>query len=128
MRLQRICNHPGLIEPRVPDSSYVAGPLQYQSASLVLEALERGVWKVSGGFRKPSPVQSLPGTQQIKAHARLHMLASSPCPLSARSSLATASLTSVSAFAHPDLLHKRDVSFGLLFLQYRGLGPRGLHH
>ncbi|MBZ3873370.1 E1A-binding protein p400 [Sciurus carolinensis] len=45
MRLQRICNHPGLIEPRLPDSSYVAGSLQCRSASLILEALERGVWK-----------------------------------------------------------------------------------
>lgn len=47
MRLQRICNHPGLIEPRCPSSSYVAAALQYWSASLILRALERDFWKVS---------------------------------------------------------------------------------
>ncbi|XP_023576411.1 E1A-binding protein p400 isoform X3 [Octodon degus] len=45
MRLQRICNHPGLVEPRCPDSSYVAAALQYWSASLILKALERDFWK-----------------------------------------------------------------------------------
>ncbi|XP_021113366.1 E1A-binding protein p400 isoform X4 [Heterocephalus glaber] len=45
MRLQRICNHPGLIEPRCPDSSYVAAALQYWSASLILKVLERDPWK-----------------------------------------------------------------------------------
>ncbi|XP_064128074.1 E1A-binding protein p400 isoform X2 [Loxodonta africana] len=45
VKLQRICNHPGLIEPRRPDSSYVAGSLQHWSASLALKALERDLWK-----------------------------------------------------------------------------------
>jgi E1A-binding protein p400 len=54
MRLQRICNHPGLVEPRLPGSSYAAGSLQYRSASLILKALEREFWKVGGGFRKPN--------------------------------------------------------------------------
>ncbi|XP_023581645.1 E1A-binding protein p400-like [Trichechus manatus latirostris] len=45
MKLQRICNHPGLVEPRLPASSYVAGSLEYWSASLVLKALERDFWK-----------------------------------------------------------------------------------
>ncbi|XP_058547524.1 E1A-binding protein p400 isoform X2 [Neofelis nebulosa] len=40
LRLQRICNHPGLVEPRLPESSYTAGPLRYRSASLVLQALD----------------------------------------------------------------------------------------
>lgn len=46
LRLQRICNHPGLVEPRLPESSYTAGPLQYRSASLILKALDRDFWKV----------------------------------------------------------------------------------
>lgn len=46
LRLQRICNHPGLVEPRLPESSYTAGPLQYRSASLVLKALDGDFWKV----------------------------------------------------------------------------------
>ncbi|XP_022348101.1 E1A-binding protein p400 [Enhydra lutris kenyoni] len=45
LRLQRICNHPGLVEPRLPESSYTAGPLQYRSASLVLKALDGDSWK-----------------------------------------------------------------------------------
>ncbi|XP_006874145.1 PREDICTED: E1A-binding protein p400-like [Chrysochloris asiatica] len=45
IKLQRICNHPGLVEPRLPDSSYVAGALEYRSASLTLKALERDFWK-----------------------------------------------------------------------------------
>ncbi|XP_044099506.1 E1A-binding protein p400 isoform X5 [Neovison vison] len=45
LRLQRICNHPGLVEPRLPESSYTAGPLQYRSASLVLRALDGDSWK-----------------------------------------------------------------------------------
>ncbi|XP_078193930.1 E1A-binding protein p400 isoform X39 [Callithrix jacchus] len=45
VRLQRICNHPGLVEPRHPGSSYVAGPLEYPSPSLILKALERDFWK-----------------------------------------------------------------------------------
>uniref|UniRef100_A0A673UJI8 E1A binding protein p400 n=1 Tax=Suricata suricatta TaxID=37032 RepID=A0A673UJI8_SURSU len=45
LRLQRICNHPGLVEPRLPESSYTAGPLQYRSASLILQALDGDSWK-----------------------------------------------------------------------------------
>ncbi|XP_045670643.1 E1A-binding protein p400 isoform X10 [Ursus americanus] len=45
LRLQRICNHPGLVEPRLPESSYTAGPLQYRSASLILKALDGDSWK-----------------------------------------------------------------------------------
>ncbi|XP_069922364.1 E1A-binding protein p400 isoform X16 [Oryctolagus cuniculus] len=45
MRLQRICNHPGLVEPRLPHASYVAGPLRYCLASLILKALDRDFWK-----------------------------------------------------------------------------------
>ncbi|XP_032126777.1 E1A-binding protein p400 isoform X12 [Sapajus apella] len=45
VRLQRICNHPGLVEPRHPGSSYVAGPLEYPSPSLILKALDRDFWK-----------------------------------------------------------------------------------
>lgn len=52
LRLQRICNHPGLVEPRLPESSYTAGPLQYSSASLILKALDRDSWKVRRRFRK----------------------------------------------------------------------------
>lgn len=46
LRLQRICNHPGLVEPRPPRSSFAAGPLQLRSASLVLKALDRDAWQV----------------------------------------------------------------------------------
>lgn len=46
LRLQRICNHPGLVEPRLPESSYTAGPLRYRSASLVLQALDGDSRKV----------------------------------------------------------------------------------
>ncbi|XP_019524477.1 PREDICTED: E1A-binding protein p400 isoform X3 [Hipposideros armiger] len=45
LRLQRICNHPGLVAPRRPESSYTAGQLQYRLASLVLKALDRDSWK-----------------------------------------------------------------------------------
>ncbi|XP_022453768.1 E1A-binding protein p400 isoform X5 [Delphinapterus leucas] len=45
LRLQRICNHPGLVAPRLPESSYTAGPLQCRSASLILKALDRDFWK-----------------------------------------------------------------------------------
>lgn len=48
LRLQRICNHPGLVAPRHPESSFTAGPLQCRLASLVLKALERDSWKVRG--------------------------------------------------------------------------------
>lgn len=46
LRLQRICNHPGLVAPRRPEASYTAGPLQYRAASLILKALDRDSWKV----------------------------------------------------------------------------------
>lgn len=49
LRLQRICNHPGLVAPRLPESSYTAGPLQCRSASLILKALDRDFWKVRRG-------------------------------------------------------------------------------
>lgn len=52
LRLQRICNHPGLVAPRLPESSYTAGPLQYRSASLVLKALDRDFWKVQRGCQR----------------------------------------------------------------------------
>ncbi|CAM4568323.1 unnamed protein product [Lepidochelys kempii] len=45
MQLQRICNHPDLINPRLSSSSYVSEALEYGTASLVLKALERDVWK-----------------------------------------------------------------------------------
>eukprot|EP00069_Balaena_mysticetus_P010142 bmy_20537T0 len=45
LRLQRICNHPGLVAPRLPESSYSAGPLHYRSASLILKALDGDFWK-----------------------------------------------------------------------------------
>lgn len=46
LRLQRICNHPGLVEPRLPQSSFSARPLQLRMASLVLKALDRDAWQV----------------------------------------------------------------------------------
>lgn len=46
LRLQRICNHPGLVEPRLPQSSFAARPLQLRLASLVLKALDRDAWTV----------------------------------------------------------------------------------
>uniref|UniRef100_A0A8C5JJN6 E1A binding protein p400 n=1 Tax=Junco hyemalis TaxID=40217 RepID=A0A8C5JJN6_JUNHY len=45
MQLQRICNHPDLINPRLSSSSYVSETLEYRTASLVLRALERDIWK-----------------------------------------------------------------------------------
>ncbi|XP_075754509.1 E1A-binding protein p400 isoform X3 [Pelodiscus sinensis] len=45
MQLQRICNHPDLINPRLTSSSYVAETLEYGTASLVVNALERGLWE-----------------------------------------------------------------------------------
>ncbi|XP_061459266.1 E1A-binding protein p400 isoform X4 [Rhineura floridana] len=45
MRLQKICNHPDLINPRLSSFSYVSEVLQYRIASLVLKALERDLWK-----------------------------------------------------------------------------------
>uniref|UniRef100_A0A6J0TEC3 E1A-binding protein p400 isoform X7 n=1 Tax=Pogona vitticeps TaxID=103695 RepID=A0A6J0TEC3_9SAUR len=47
MQLQKICNHPDLINPRLSSSSYVSETLRYRTASLVLKALERNVWKVA---------------------------------------------------------------------------------
>uniref|UniRef100_A0A8C0HG74 E1A-binding protein p400 n=1 Tax=Chelonoidis abingdonii TaxID=106734 RepID=A0A8C0HG74_CHEAB len=45
MQLQRICNHPDLINPRLSSSSYVSEALEYETASLVLKALERDLWE-----------------------------------------------------------------------------------
>ncbi|KAM7145303.1 E1A-binding protein p400-like isoform 3-T8 [Macrochelys suwanniensis] len=47
MQLQRICNHPDLIKPRLSCSSYVSETLEYTTASLVLKVLERDLWKDS---------------------------------------------------------------------------------
>ncbi|XP_015733126.1 E1A-binding protein p400 isoform X12 [Coturnix japonica] len=47
MQLQRICNHPDLINPRLLSTSYVSETLEYRTASLVLSALERDIWKES---------------------------------------------------------------------------------
>ncbi|XP_056389152.1 E1A-binding protein p400-like isoform X2 [Hyla sarda] len=44
-QLQRICNHPDLVDPRSGHSSYACEALQYQTASLVLRALEYDPWK-----------------------------------------------------------------------------------
>ncbi|XP_006901062.1 PREDICTED: E1A-binding protein p400 [Elephantulus edwardii] len=45
VKLQRICNHPGLVEARRPRSSYVAGSLECRAPSLLLRALDRDFWK-----------------------------------------------------------------------------------
>lgn len=45
-QLQRICNHPDLVDPRSGHSSYACEALQYNTASLVLRALEYDPWKV----------------------------------------------------------------------------------
>ncbi|XP_032054718.1 E1A-binding protein p400 isoform X12 [Aythya fuligula] len=47
MQLQRICNHPDLINPRLSSTSYVSETLEYRTPSLVLSALERDIWKES---------------------------------------------------------------------------------
>ncbi|XP_063171780.1 E1A-binding protein p400 isoform X7 [Candoia aspera] len=47
MQLQKICNHPDLINPRLSSSSYVSEVLQYTTASLALLALENNLWKVA---------------------------------------------------------------------------------
>uniref|UniRef100_A0A8C5ULX0 E1A binding protein p400 n=1 Tax=Malurus cyaneus samueli TaxID=2593467 RepID=A0A8C5ULX0_9PASS len=47
MQLQRICNHPDLINPRLSSASFVSETLEYRTASLVLRALERDIWKES---------------------------------------------------------------------------------
>ncbi|XP_040203628.1 E1A-binding protein p400-like isoform X1 [Rana temporaria] len=45
MQLQRICNHPDLVDPRPGHSSYACEALQYKTASLVLQALDYDPWK-----------------------------------------------------------------------------------
>lgn len=45
MQLQRICNHPDLIHTRNTHSSYICQPLQYNTPSLLLTALQRDQWK-----------------------------------------------------------------------------------
>ncbi|KAG9487567.1 hypothetical protein GDO78_007417 [Eleutherodactylus coqui] len=45
MQLQRICNHPDLVDPRSGHSSYAFEPLKYETSSLVLQALEYDPWK-----------------------------------------------------------------------------------
>ncbi|XP_056628653.1 E1A-binding protein p400 isoform X2 [Triplophysa dalaica] len=45
MQLQRICNHPDLIQPRDTHSSYICQPLQYNTPSLLLTALQQDQWK-----------------------------------------------------------------------------------
>ncbi|XP_063820734.1 E1A-binding protein p400 isoform X2 [Pseudophryne corroboree] len=44
-QLQRICNHPDLVDPRPSYSSYACDTLHYESASLVLRAMEYDPWK-----------------------------------------------------------------------------------
>ncbi|CAJ0942841.1 unnamed protein product, partial [Ranitomeya imitator] len=44
-QLQRICNHPDLVDPRPQHSSYACDALQFKTASLVLQALEYDPWK-----------------------------------------------------------------------------------
>ncbi|KAG8455973.1 hypothetical protein GDO86_001966 [Hymenochirus boettgeri] len=45
MQLQRICNHPELVDPRPGHSSYACETLQYKTASLILQAMEKDQWK-----------------------------------------------------------------------------------
>ncbi|XP_075689043.1 E1A-binding protein p400 isoform X2 [Rhinoderma darwinii] len=45
MQLQRICNHPDLVDPRSGHSAYAFEPLKYETSSLVLQALEYHPWK-----------------------------------------------------------------------------------
>ncbi|KAM3825856.1 E1A-binding protein p400 isoform 3-T3 [Vipera latastei] len=47
MQLQKICNHPDLINPRLCGSSYVSEALQYATASLAFTAAESNLWKVA---------------------------------------------------------------------------------
>lgn len=82
LRLQRICNHPGLVEPRLPESSYAAGPLQYRLASLILRALDRDPWKVRReglGGHLPEVCSSIAGGSGKSTPARLPLVASVPC-------------------------------------------------
>ncbi|XP_044528989.1 E1A-binding protein p400-like [Gracilinanus agilis] len=45
MKLQRICNHPDLIDPRLSGASYVLEALEFRTATAIVQALERGPWK-----------------------------------------------------------------------------------
>ncbi|XP_060787242.1 E1A-binding protein p400 isoform X3 [Neoarius graeffei] len=45
MQLQRICNHPDLIQIRETASSYTCQSLQYNTPSLLLTALQKDRWK-----------------------------------------------------------------------------------
>ncbi|XP_069612171.1 E1A-binding protein p400-like isoform X1 [Ranitomeya imitator] len=45
MQLQRICNHPDLVDPRSGQSSFAFEPLRYETSSLVIQALEYDPWK-----------------------------------------------------------------------------------
>ncbi|KAM6247145.1 E1A-binding protein p400-like [Porphyrio hochstetteri] len=40
-----VCNHPDLISPRLPRSSFVLDPLEFTTASLVLSVLQWDLWK-----------------------------------------------------------------------------------
>nr|DBA23123.1 TPA: hypothetical protein GDO54_014071 [Pyxicephalus adspersus] len=44
-QLQRICNHPDLVDPRPEHSSYAFEALKYETASSILTALEYDLWK-----------------------------------------------------------------------------------
>ncbi len=46
MQLQKICNHPDLIQTRDTRNSYICQPLQYNTPSLLLTALQQDQWKV----------------------------------------------------------------------------------
>ncbi|KAM9330868.1 E1A-binding protein p400-like [Gastrophryne carolinensis] len=45
MQLQRICNHPDLVDLRSGNSSYACQAVQYETASLALQALEYDPWR-----------------------------------------------------------------------------------
>ncbi|XP_018099649.1 E1A-binding protein p400 isoform X2 [Xenopus laevis] len=45
MQLQRICNHPELVDPRPKHSSYASEAIKYKTASLILRALLHDPWK-----------------------------------------------------------------------------------
>lgn len=47
MQLQRVCNHPELVAPRVSSSSYFFSSLEYNVPSLVLGAIQTDSSKVS---------------------------------------------------------------------------------
>ncbi|XP_054700679.1 E1A-binding protein p400-like isoform X4 [Grus americana] len=44
-QLLRVCNHPDLISPRLPRSSFVLDTLEFTTASVVLNALGWDIWK-----------------------------------------------------------------------------------